>query len=70
MTLTQDHEDFEDLHDLIRTASGSHTGILVVRDETDQRRNMKPHEIVRAIRNLEQSGVTIANEYIVLNHWR
>ncbi len=31
---------------------------------------MKSHDIVRALRKLEQFGVTITNEYIVLNHWQ
>jgi len=70
ITLTADYEDFLDLHNLIKAASGSHPGILVVRDETDPSRNMKARDIVRAIRNLERSGVPVADEYIILNHWR
>jgi hypothetical protein len=31
---------------------------------------MKSHDIVRALRKLETAGVTIVNEYIVLNHWQ
>jgi hypothetical protein len=58
------------LHFLIREAQGHHPGILVVRRDDDPRRNMSPHDIVRALRNLENAGVPIANEYIILNAWQ
>ncbi len=31
---------------------------------------MKPHVIIRALRNLLAANVPIANELHVLNHWR
>jgi predicted nuclease of predicted toxin-antitoxin system len=68
--LTCDHVDFFDLHDLVRTSGGSHSGILTVRLDNDPKRDMKPRAIIRAIAKLEASGVPIANEFHVLNHWR
>ena len=47
-----------------------HPGILVVRRDNDTSRDLKPAGIVRAIRNLEAAGVPIADQYIILNHWR
>jgi hypothetical protein len=31
---------------------------------------MKDADIARAIDNLEQAGVPVANEFHILNHWR
>ena len=68
--LTRNHEDFEDLHLLIQATHGRHTGILAIRSDNDSSRDMKDAEIVRAIRNLEQSGSPISNDLHILNHWR
>jgi len=68
--LTKNHDDFEDLHLLIQTTGGKHPGLLVVRLDNDPNRDMKDRDIVRAIANLEQAGVPVANEFHILNHWR
>ena len=68
--LTRNHDDFEDLHVLIHTTGGRHSGILIVRFDNDPSRDMRDRDIVRAISNLEQSGAPIENEFQVLNHWR
>jgi len=68
--LTADDEDFHDLHELILAAAGTHPGILLVHYDNDARRDMKPQHIVRAIRKLEQSGVDVTTQLIILNHWR
>jgi Domain of unknown function (DUF5615) len=68
--LSANYTDFNDLHDLVIGSGGSHSGVLLVRFDNDPKRDMKPHEIVRAIANLEAAGVPIANELHVLNHWR
>ena len=70
VTMTRNHEDFEELHLLIRQAQGAHPGIFAVRRDNDPRRNMNPWDIVRALRNLENAGVPSANEYTILNHWQ
>lgn len=68
--LSQNYEDFRLLHELLIEGQGHHPGILMVRKESNPKRNMKPHDIVRAIGKLSASGVPIADEYTVLNQWR
>jgi predicted nuclease of predicted toxin-antitoxin system len=68
--LTKDHDDFEDLHNLVQATQGRHAGLLVVRSDNDPSRDMKDRDIARAIANLEAAGVPTANEFHSLNHWR
>jgi hypothetical protein len=68
--LTRNHDDFEDLHNLVRISGGQHPGILVVRLDNDPTRDLKERDIVRAIANLTNAGVPIASEVHILNHWR
>jgi predicted nuclease of predicted toxin-antitoxin system len=68
--LSRNYDDFKELHLLVRDAKGRHPGILMIRQDDPKKRNMKPHDIVRALRKLEAAGATIANEYIILNHWQ
>jgi hypothetical protein len=69
LLLTKNHDDYRDLHQLVQATSGLHSGILVVRSDNDPNRDMKDGDIVRALQNLEQSGVPLANEFHILNHW-
>src|SRR5437588_610232 len=48
VVLTRDHQDFEDLHWVVRASHGQHPGILAVRMENDSKRDMKDRDIVRA----------------------
>ena len=69
--LTRNHDDFEALHDLVVSAAkGHHEGILVVLFDNNPRNNMSSGDIARAIRNLENAGVAIADSYHELNHWQ
>jgi predicted nuclease of predicted toxin-antitoxin system len=68
--LSHNYHDFENLHDLVVAVNGRHPGVLVVRKDNDPRRDLTERGIVRAIGKLLAAGVAIANEYIVLNHWR
>jgi hypothetical protein len=68
--LSRNYDDFEDLHLLVMQAQGHHPGLLLVRRDNDPRRNMKPHDIVRALRNLEATGLQIADTCLTLNQWR
>jgi predicted nuclease of predicted toxin-antitoxin system len=69
--LTRNHDDFDDLHDLVvLAANGHHHGILVVRFDNNPRHNMSEGDIARAIRNLENASVVIADSYHELNHWQ
>jgi predicted nuclease of predicted toxin-antitoxin system len=68
--VTRDHDDFEELHDLLMAAGGHHPGILVVRFDADPHNNMTDRGIATAITKLESSGVLIHDHIHVLNHWR
>jgi hypothetical protein len=70
VSLTANYDDYDELDRLVEKSRGDHPGILVVRREKDPNRNLTPKGIVAAIRKLEAAGVPIANEYVVLNHWR
>ena len=68
--LTQNYQDFLDLHDLILAAGGSHPGMLLLYAEHDPTRDMTPRSIVVAITNLEAARVPLENQVYVVNHWR
>ena len=64
--LTHNTEDFHELH----LERPGHRGIMAVYRDADPRKNMNHAQIAAAIRRLETSGVTIAGDFHVLNHWR
>jgi hypothetical protein len=69
--LTRNYHDFEALHDLvIFAASGHHGGVLVVRYDNNPRHSMSSSDIARAVRNLGNAGIAIADSYHELNHWQ
>lgn len=68
--LSQNYDDFRILHEILMEGQGHHPGILVVRKDNDPHRDLKPSGIVRAIRKLETAGAPVADQYIILNHWR
>jgi len=68
--LTANHDDYEELHDLVLVAGGTHAGILSVRYDNDPTRDMKSKHVVAAIRKLEKSNLALAGQLHVLNHWR
>jgi predicted nuclease of predicted toxin-antitoxin system len=68
--LTKNHDDFEDLHNLVTTSGGNHPGILVVRMDNDPRRDMQPKHIVAAIGKLRRAGVSLVGQFFILNAWR
>jgi hypothetical protein len=47
-----------------------HSGLLLVYQDNDPDRDMTHADIVRAIANLEQAGITFAGACNVLNAWR
>ncbi|MCZ6794289.1 MAG: DUF5615 family PIN-like protein [Planctomycetota bacterium] len=51
--LTRNHDDFLDLHEVVRAAYGSHAGILIIRSDNDPTRDMTLRQIVTAITKLE-----------------
>ncbi|HTU16873.1 MAG TPA: DUF5615 family PIN-like protein [Gemmataceae bacterium] len=68
--ITKNPADFKALHDL----DPRHSGILAVYQDNDPSRDMSYADIVRAIRNLEetaqQGGLPIHGEFHTLNDWR
>ncbi len=68
--LSRNAKDFRQLHYLIREASGHHPGIFITRFDNDPKRDPKPPDIVRAIRNFLAARIPLADEYVILNAWR
>jgi hypothetical protein len=68
--ITGYHDDFKDLHWLVIDLQGHHPGILIVRKDNDPRRDLTPAGIVRAMRKLLAATAPLADQCIVLNHWR
>jgi hypothetical protein len=70
LCLTRNYGDFQELHHLLMVAKGHHPGILPVRRDNDPRRNLSPHDIARALRELGAAGVPLVDCCYVLNHWQ
>lgn len=68
--LSRNYQDFEHLHLLVLEAQGHHPGILVVRMGRNPKQNMALGDIVKVLRNLENAGVPLTDEYYILNHWQ
>jgi predicted nuclease of predicted toxin-antitoxin system len=68
--ITGNHDDFENLHELVVDLGGHHSGVLAVRKDNDPNRDLKAAGIVRAVRNLLAANAPIADQFIILNHWR
>ena len=68
--VSRNHDDFRDLHLLVQATKGQHHGILIVRADNDPRRDMRDGDLIRALANLGQACVPVANEFHILNHWR
>lgn len=63
--LTRNAGDFANLHD----SAAEHSGIIVIYQDHDRSKNMRPADIANALKNLEQSGLDIRGQLIPLNHW-
>ena len=68
--LTGNTGDFESLHDLAAALRGQHFGILLVYGEASVRRQMKTSHIVHALTRIESEQVPLANNLVILNHYR
>lgn len=64
--LTRNCGDFRSLHE----ETDGHPGILAVFQDADLSKNMSYSEIVRAIGNVESSGMELGGQFVVLNAWR
>lgn len=63
--LTRNYRHFRELHD----SGAEHSGIMVVCRDSNPAKNITWAGVVRAIANVEASGIEIAGEFIVLNAW-
>jgi hypothetical protein len=68
--LSANHDDFRLLQNLLMVAGGHHPGILVVRKDNDPRRDLSARGIVNCIAKLVAAQVPLADQFIILNHWR
>jgi len=68
--VSQNYDDFKQLHDLLMVGRGNYPGVFLVRKDNNRNRDMKAPHIVRAIRNQLRAGVAIANEFTILNDYR
>ena len=68
--LSRNSRDFKNLHNLILLCGGSHSGIFALYSDNDRRRDMKPVQIVAAIKNVCEVLVSMRNHVIDLNDWR
>lgn len=67
---TKNPADFIALHEEYVESGRIHFGILLVYQERIHRKDLPPDAIARSLRNLESSGIPIANAVHNLNHWR
>lgn len=63
--LTLNCRDFEAIHQ----SNPVHPGIFAVYQEANPSKKMSFKDIVRAIANLETVEISLANQFIPLNHW-
>lgn len=68
--ITGNHDDFQDLHGLLMEGRGHHPGIFVIRRDNDPRRDLTHRGIVVAIANVVSAGIPLADQFVILNHWR
>jgi len=68
--ITANYNDYEELHDLILQCGGSHPGVLTLRGDGNRRRDMRPGQIVKAIKNMESVLSSVRDHVICLNDWR
>jgi predicted nuclease of predicted toxin-antitoxin system len=68
--VTKNHRDFEQLHDLVLLTGGSHPGIFTIRSDNDRPREIKPSQIINAIKNVLTILSSVRNHVVCLNEWR
>jgi predicted nuclease of predicted toxin-antitoxin system len=68
--ISKNHDDFLELHLLVLASGGHHPGVIMIRQDNDRTRDLSPRGIALAIRNLDASGQTTADAFVIINHWR
>ena len=65
VVLTRNCRDFELLHE----TNPNHSGIFGVYQDANPKKKLSRKAIVKAIANLEASGIPLSNQFISLNSW-
>ena len=68
--MSRNIDDFKALHKFGLGIGGHHSGLILIHDEADRRKNMRPDQIVRALTNLEAANLSLLDQLISLNHYR
>ena len=68
--LTHNPDDFDDLHRDWQAQGRTHSGIFLIYQDNNIRKDMTPTDIVRAIGNRLASSLPIVNEIYILNQWQ
>ncbi len=68
--LTKNVPDFEALHEFALGIGGGHAGVIVVHEDANRRKNMRPEHIVRALTRLEAANVAFSNQLVALKDYR
>jgi predicted nuclease of predicted toxin-antitoxin system len=63
--LTRNCDDFLPIHE----ANPEHSGILAIYQDADPMKNMSYTAIVKAINNLQNTGLSLQAQFIVLNQY-
>jgi predicted nuclease of predicted toxin-antitoxin system len=69
IVLTQNCADFAERAAALSKRGKNHPGILLVHQDNDSTKDMSVNAIVKAIRNLEQTRLALANQVIALNKY-
>lgn len=67
--LTRNYKDYEVLHNLVMASGGHHSGVLLLREDNDRKRDLKPHEIAQVLGKIE-AIYPVADQCLIVNHWR
>src|SRR5438094_421562 len=70
LVLVTEDQGFMELHEDWQQAGRTHSGILLIYEDENPAKNMSHADILRAIANLERSGIPIADGCHNLNHWQ
>lgn len=63
--LTKNADHYSDLHD----EGKQHAGILVVYEDFSRTKHMSLSDVVRAVGNVDRSGIDLARQFVPLNAW-
>lgn len=66
LLVTYNVDDFQNLH----AAGVDHRGIAAICRGADPAKDMSISDIVRALGNIEASGIPVSSQLLILNHWQ